>query len=108
MPLYLNEAAVKFMGLENPIDEEITWQGKKYHVIGVIKDMIMTSPYEPVKQTVFRLIPFQGLWINIRLNPQMSPSESIAKLGKVFQNSCSGYTIRVQICRRRIRYEVCR
>jgi putative ABC transport system permease protein len=83
--LVLNEAAVKFMGLDNPIDEEITWQGKKYHVIGVIKDMIMTSPYEPVKQTVFRLIPFQGLWINIRLNPQMSPSESIAKISKVFQ-----------------------
>ena len=85
LALVLNEAAVKFMGLDNPIDEEITWQGKKYHVIGVIKDMIMTSPYEPVKQTVFRLIPFQGLWINIRLNPQMSPSESIATLGKVFQ-----------------------
>ncbi|HMG90420.1 MAG TPA: FtsX-like permease family protein [Chryseolinea sp.] len=83
--LVLNEAAVKFMGLADPIDEEITWQGKKYHVIGVIKDMIMTSPYEPVKQTIFRLIPFQGLWINIRLNPQMSPSESIAKIGKVFQ-----------------------
>jgi ABC-type lipoprotein release transport system permease subunit len=83
--LVLNEAAVKFMGLKEPLDEEITWQGKKYHVIGVIKDMIMTSPYEPVKQTIFRLIPFQGLWINIRLNPQMSPSESIAKIGKVFQ-----------------------
>ena len=83
--LVLNEAAVKFMGLKEPLDEEITWEGKKYHVIGVIKDMIMTSPYEPVKQTIFRLIPFQGLWINIRLNPQMSASESIAKIGKVFQ-----------------------
>ena len=84
--LVLNEAAVKFMDLKEPLDEEITWEGKKYYVIGVIKDMIMTSPYEPVKQTIFRLIPFQGLWINIRLNPQMSTSESIAKIGKVFQD----------------------
>jgi hypothetical protein len=83
--LILNEAAVEFMGLDDPIDEEITWQGKKYHVIGVIKDMIMTSPYEPVKQTIFRLIPFQGLWINIRLNPEMSTAESIEKIAKVFQ-----------------------
>lgn len=83
--LVLNEAAVKFMGLENPVDEEITWQGKKYHVIGVIKDMVMMSPYEPVKQTVFRLLPYQGLWINVRLNPEMSTRESIAKVGKVFQ-----------------------
>jgi ABC-type antimicrobial peptide transport system permease subunit len=83
--IVLNEAAVKFMDLKEPLDEEVTWQGKKYHVIGVIKDMIMTSPYEPVKQTIFYLIPFQGLWINIRLNPQMSTSESIAEIGKVFQ-----------------------
>jgi putative ABC transport system permease protein len=46
----------------------------------------MTAPYDPVKQTVFRLIPFQGLWINIRLNPEMSTSESISKVGKVFQS----------------------
>ncbi|MEJ0033343.1 MAG: ABC transporter permease [Bacteroidota bacterium] len=84
LALVLNEAAVNFMGLKDPVDEEITWQGKKYHVIGVIKDMVMTSPYEPVKQTIFRVIPFQGLWINIRLNPAMSPSESIARTGKVF------------------------
>jgi len=83
--LVLNEAAVKFMGLENPIDEEIVWKGKKYHVIGVIKDMVMTSPYEPVKQTIFNLITFQGLWINVRLNPELSTSESLAKVAKLFQ-----------------------
>lgn len=85
--LVLNEAAVKYMGIESPVNEEITWQGKEYHVIGVIKDMIMTSPYEPVKQTIFRMIPGddQGLWINIRLNPDLSTSESISRIGKVFQ-----------------------
>jgi hypothetical protein len=83
--MVLNEAAVKFMGLQNPVDEEIVWQGKKYHVIGVIKDMVMASPYEPVKQTIFRVIPFQGLWINIRLNPELSTSEALARTEKVFQ-----------------------
>lgn len=83
--LVLNEAAVKFMGLEDPIDEEIVWQGKKYHVIGVIKDMVMMSPYEPVKQTIFRLIPFQGLWINVRLNPELSTSEALSRVASVFQ-----------------------
>lgn len=50
--MILNETAVQYMGLENPVDEDIVWQGKKYHVVGVIKDMVMTSPYEPVKQTI--------------------------------------------------------
>ena len=83
--LILNEAAVQYMGLQNPVDEEIAWQGKKYHVIGVIKNMVMTSPYEPVKQTIFRVIPFQGLWINIRLNPELSTREALAKTEEVFQ-----------------------
>jgi ABC-type lipoprotein release transport system permease subunit len=81
----INEAALKYMGLSDPIDEEITWEGRKYRIVGVIKDMIMTSPYEPVKQTIFRVIPYQGVWINIRLNPEMSTSESISRVSKVFQ-----------------------
>lgn len=88
--IVLNEAASRFIGFKEPVDEEIVWQGKNYHVIGVIKDMVMTSPYEPVKQTIFRLIPYQGLWINIRLNPELSTSEAIAKTGKVFQTMMPG------------------
>lgn len=83
--MVLNEAAVKFMGLQNPVDTEILWEGKKYHVIGVMKDMVMASPYEPVKQTIFRLLPYQGLWINVRLNPELSTSEALARTAKVFQ-----------------------
>jgi putative ABC transport system permease protein len=85
--MVLNEAAVKFMGLQEPVDEEIVWREKKYHVVGVIKDMVMTSPYEPVKQTIFTLFPprSQGLWINVRLNPEMSASESLARCATVFQ-----------------------
>jgi putative ABC transport system permease protein len=83
--MVLNEAAVKFMGLQNPVDAEIVWQGKKYHVIGVMKDMVMTSPFESVKQTICRLIPYQGLWINIRLNPELNTAEALARTAKVFQ-----------------------
>jgi hypothetical protein len=83
--LVLNEAAAKYMNLKDPVDEDIMWQGKKYHVIGVIRDMVMTSPYEPVKQTIFRLIPYDGLWINIKLNPLLSTSDALARVSKVFQ-----------------------
>jgi putative ABC transport system permease protein len=81
----LNETAVRVMGLKDPINEEITWNGKKFTVIGVIKDMIMDSPYEPVKQTVFWLSYDGNVWINIRLNPELSTKESLAKVEKVFQ-----------------------
>ena len=51
----LNESAVQFMGLKNPIDEEILWKDKKFKVIGVIKDMIMDSPYQSARPTIFWL-----------------------------------------------------
>jgi putative ABC transport system permease protein len=81
----LNETAVRFMGLKEPVHEEITWNGRKFTVIGVIKDMIITSPYEPVKQTVFWLNNREKVMINIRLNPNMSASEALSKIEKVFQ-----------------------
>ncbi len=45
--LILNETAVKFMGLKNPVGETIKWDDENYKVIGVIKNMLMGSPYEP-------------------------------------------------------------
>jgi hypothetical protein len=84
----LNESAVRFMGLEDPINEEITWKGKKLTVIGVIKDMIMDSPYQQAKQTIFWInYEDEGkVWTNIRINPLISVSEAIARTEKVFQD----------------------
>jgi putative ABC transport system permease protein len=47
--LVLNEAAVKYMGLKDPVGTTIQWGGKPYRVLGVIKDMLMGSPYLPVE-----------------------------------------------------------
>lgn len=44
----LNETAVKAMGFKNPIGQMITDNGKTYHVIGVIRDFILKSPFEPI------------------------------------------------------------
>lgn len=83
--IVLNEAAAEYMGLEDPVDEEITWNGRKYTIIGVIKNMIMDSPYSPVKQTVFYLSYDDTVWINIRINPEMSAHDALARIEKVFQ-----------------------
>lgn len=81
----LNEAAVRFMGLKEPLHEEIIWDGKKLNVIGVIKDMIVDSPYEQAKQTIFWLNYEGNVWINIRLNPLKNAHESLLQVEKVFQ-----------------------
>ena len=51
--MIMNEAAVKLMGVKDPVGMTIKWDTTPNHVIGVIKDMVMESPYEPVKPTFF-------------------------------------------------------
>src|SRR4029079_11614671 len=56
LAMILNESAVKQIGMKMDIvGQTISWDDHNYHVIGVIKDMIMESPYKPVKPTVFLL-----------------------------------------------------
>ena len=81
----LNETAARLMNFESPLDEEIAWDGKKRKVIGVIQDMVMTSPYDPVKPTAYKLSYDEAYMITIRINQEMSMSEALSKIEKVFQ-----------------------
>jgi putative ABC transport system permease protein len=82
--MILNEAAVTYMGLKHPVGEIISW-GKKYKVIGVVRNLVMTSPYDPVKPTLFCRLNRAGEMINIRINPGMSTSKAIAKISAIFK-----------------------
>jgi putative ABC transport system permease protein len=81
----LNEAAVKFMDVKDPVGMELDWNGRKLHVVGVIKDMIMKSPYSPEKQTIY-LSSYEDLnWINLRLSAGKPVVESLASIEAVFK-----------------------
>jgi hypothetical protein len=82
--LVVNETAVKFMGLKNPVDEPMTWFKKPYKIVGVIRDVVVNSPYAPARPQFFCISSGQGNVINIRLNPAASSSESIEKIKSVF------------------------
>jgi putative ABC transport system permease protein len=81
----VNEAAVKFMGLKNPLSESITYYGNKFKVIGVINDIVVNSPYEQVKPSVFFLNKGPGGVVLLRINPKMSASLAIDKIAPVFK-----------------------
>jgi putative ABC transport system permease protein len=80
--LVLNEAAVKYMGLRNPVGETIKVGRKDLKVIGVVRDMVMGSPYEPAKQTIYRLYNRYDDII-IRINPNKSAHEAIKQIEAV-------------------------
>jgi len=82
--IVLNEAAVKFMNFKHPVGETIKWY-KDFKVIGVVKDMVMSSPYEPVKPTIFYIAPYAPGIVDIKLNPSKSASEALHKIEDVFK-----------------------
>jgi len=45
----LNEAAVKTMAFKNPIGQLVKDDQKTYHIVGVVKNFILSSPFDPVK-----------------------------------------------------------
>jgi putative ABC transport system permease protein len=86
--IIINETGVKFMNVGNPIGKTIRWGDDstrgKFVVIGVVKDLLMESPFRSVKQTVFLLNPDYTSWIELKLNPLKSANESIALIKNVF------------------------
>ncbi len=51
MGFVVNEAAVKYMGLENPVGTIVRWDWKwgkwvkDFTIIGVVQDLVMESPF---------------------------------------------------------------
>jgi putative ABC transport system permease protein len=84
--IVVNEAAVKYMELKNPVGEIITWGGYPFRIIGVIKDMVMESPYNPVRQTMYMVNYDEATaYIHIRINPKLSTRDALTKIESVFK-----------------------
>ena len=83
--LILNEAAAKLIGLKNIIGQNIKWNDKQYAVVGVIKDMVMQSPYSSVQPTVFFVKPDWANFIILRIKPTVSNAEALSAIEKVFK-----------------------
>ncbi|MEZ0541361.1 ABC transporter permease [Fibrella arboris] len=87
--IVLNESAVAFMAMRDVLGKTITWTGNdfqvSFHVIGVIRDMVMDSPYEPAKPSVFFIGPKAGKFLTMRLNPARSPRAALITIGDVLK-----------------------
>jgi len=81
----INEAAEAFLGFENAVGETLTWNEKNFTIIGVIKDMIIESPYEPVRPSLWHIDQYDNISLAIlKLNPDMGAHEAIEKIKIVF------------------------
>jgi putative ABC transport system permease protein len=81
----LNESAAKKIGFKNPVGGTIRWMGYTFHIIGVIKDMVMQSPFDPVAPTIFYMAPWRINILNIKINPGVNTSEALQKIEQVYK-----------------------
>ena len=84
--MLLNESAIKIMRLQNPVGKVMTNdRGVTCHIVGVLKDFIIESPYEAVRPMVIQGLSSTYPVIHIRLNPANSTAVNMAKVEKIFK-----------------------
>ncbi len=89
----INKTAVKYMGLKNPVGTIIRDEHPENHtppvrVIGVVDDMIMQSPYDPVKPSMYKFDGFNNAtYYNLRLNPHQPARQSVATVEAIFKKN---------------------
>jgi putative ABC transport system permease protein len=93
----LNEAAVKYMGIKNPVGKTIRWKDDTfnddaYHIVGVVKDMVMESPFAPVKQTIY-FMTYAPNFLLLKVNPKADFAKTITRVEAVFRNYAPDATL---------------
>jgi ABC-type antimicrobial peptide transport system permease subunit len=81
----INEAAARFMGFTNPIGEVVHWDGHPFTIIGVVKDIVVQSPYQPIPPSIYHLAPDEAYVVTIRTNPAVSTSQALTGIETVIK-----------------------
>jgi ABC-type antimicrobial peptide transport system permease subunit len=86
LAIILNESAVKQIEMkEDIVGQTIQYRQMNYTVVGVIKDMIMESPYNPVKPTVFFNDLNNSNIVTISIKQGIPVQDALAKIATVYK-----------------------
>lgn len=89
--MIINESALKVMKFKDPIGKIVKDNGTEWHIVGVIKDFILTNPYEPTRPM---LIAGGKAWFNVimmKLNANNSTSTNIKGAEAIFRKYNTEY-----------------
>ncbi len=89
--IVLNESALKLMGLQNPVGESLSWNTEgvdrgTFKILGVVKDMVKGSPFEPTDPSIIFLSEGDMQWLYIKMNPATSAHEALPKIQAVLNS----------------------
>ncbi|HMH22115.1 MAG TPA: ABC transporter permease [Puia sp.] len=81
----LNESAVKAMNFKAPVGQIVKDDGIDWHVVGVIKDFILQSPYYPTKPMVIEGAKGWFNTMHIKLNSSNPTTQNLKKAETIFK-----------------------
>jgi putative ABC transport system permease protein len=89
--MLLNESAARQMAFKDPIGQLVKNNDREWHVVGVIKDFILGSPYYPTKPMII-----QGSkgWFNVihfKLNGSNTTADNLKKAEAIFKKYNPAY-----------------
>ena len=82
--MLLNKAAIDAMHLKNPVGRLMQYGPRKFTVIGVIDNVVMTSPYTPVNPLMVYFGNRGSAYITVRLNQGVNPQKAIDLFKKIY------------------------
>lgn len=82
--MLINESAAKIFNFDDPIGKTIV-DGRNWHIIGVIKDFVQESPFNPITPLVIQGA-FSGANVtNIRLNNAIATADALSRIAEIFK-----------------------
>jgi putative ABC transport system permease protein len=81
--MILNEAAVRNMKIKDPVGKTVTWQGINFSIIGVVKDVVMESPYETPFPAMYYLLNYPVSYVTIKLSPHVTAQDALSRIAPV-------------------------
>jgi ABC-type antimicrobial peptide transport system permease subunit len=86
--LIINESSLKEMKFKDPIGKIVSDLGIDWHIVGVVKDFILTSPYEPTRPILICGAKSKFMTFNvvqIKLNGNTSTAKTLGKVETIFK-----------------------
>jgi ABC-type antimicrobial peptide transport system permease subunit len=83
--LIINESAANYMGLKEPVGATIRWYNQPLHVVGVIKDIVTNSPFEPVRPTFYYINSGAGNFLLFKIRPEQPVQVALTQIERVYK-----------------------
>ena len=83
--IMLNESAVTLMGFKKPLGETVRYNETEWHVVGIVKDFILQSPYQPMRPMVIHGPKSWFNAIHVKLNENNPTSKNLKLAEQTFK-----------------------